>query len=74
MRGDHYDLSCFLYFEVSQASYIQDEGITPRYFKYVLERVTSIQIQNYKKTMKWHLTVTDFIWIYNIILLFKDIY
>lgn len=49
MRGDHYDLSCFLYLEVSQASYIQDEGITSRYFKYVLERVISIQVQNYKK-------------------------
>ncbi len=35
MRGDHYDLSCFLCFEVSQASYTQDENITPRYFYYV---------------------------------------
>lgn len=32
MRGDHYDSSCFLCFEVSQASYIQDESITPRFF------------------------------------------
>jgi|GEM_PF-6198194 len=32
MREDHYDLSCFLCFEVSQASYTQDESITPRYF------------------------------------------
>lgn len=47
MRGDHYDLSCFRCFEVSQASYTQDESITPRYF-YVLEKVTSIQLQNYK--------------------------
>ena len=52
MRGDHYDLSCFLYLEVSQASYIQDEGITSRYFKYVLERVISIQVQNYKKSLE----------------------
>lgn len=28
MRGDHYDLSCFRCFEVSQASYTQDESIT----------------------------------------------
>lgn len=32
MRGDHYDLSCSLY-EVSQASYTQDESITPRISK-----------------------------------------
>ena len=32
MRVGHYDLSCFLCFEVSQASYIQDESITPRNF------------------------------------------
>ena len=34
MRGNHYDLSCFRCFEVSQASYIQDESITPQYLKY----------------------------------------
>ena len=32
MREGHYDLSCFLCFEVSHASYTQDESITPRYF------------------------------------------
>ena len=32
MRVGHYDLSCFLCFEVSHASYTQDENITPRYF------------------------------------------
>ena len=32
MRVGHYDLSCFLCFEVSHASYTQDESITPRYF------------------------------------------
>ena len=32
MREDHYGRSGFLCFEVSQASYTLDEGITPRYF------------------------------------------
>ena len=32
MREDHSDLSCFLCFEVYQASYTHDGSITPRYF------------------------------------------
>ena len=34
MRGDHYDLFCLFELEVSQASDIQEEDITPLiYFK-----------------------------------------
>ena len=32
MRGDHYIISCFHLFEGSQASYIQEEDITPLIF------------------------------------------
>lgn len=32
MRGDHYIISCF-HIEVSQASYIQEEDITPLFSK-----------------------------------------
>lgn len=45
MRGNNYDLSCFLCYEGSQASYIQDESITPQYIQYVLERSISIRLQ-----------------------------
>lgn len=44
MPVDHYNLSCFRCLEVSQASYTQDENITPRYI-FCLGLKFSIQIQ-----------------------------
>ena len=69
MRGDHYVLSCFHCFEVSQASYIQDESITPRYSNYVMDRIALIRLQNYKNSEIYHSTITDFILIYSYILI-----
>ena len=50
MRGDHYAISCFHY-EVSQASHIQDEDITPLYYLNVMSGIVSTQLQNYKNSL-----------------------
>ncbi len=50
MRGDHYAISCSHY-EVSQASHIQDEDITPLYYFNVMSGIVSTLMQNYKNSL-----------------------
>ena len=45
-------------------------SITLLLFSYVLDRVTSIRIQKYKKSVICHSTITDFILTYSLIPLF----
>ena len=53
MREDHYDLSCFLCFEVSQASYTQDESITPRYFNMSWKELPQSMGHRTKRFFQW---------------------
>ena len=61
MRGDHYIISCFLCFEVSQASYTQDESITPLFYRYVCRQSQSptAKVGNFFQTKQFKVKYLD---------------